>query len=96
MKLVGEQHGARIRRPPENRLIVVVPRKDAVAIGFEQPLRTEVTSYGEQAFGRCPINRGKTKILPIQAKHRHVRYVKRGKKTTLAERNGLLACAKKC
>jgi hypothetical protein len=35
MKLIGEQHGTRIRRPPENGLIVVVPRKDPVTVGFE-------------------------------------------------------------
>lgn len=35
MELVGEQHGARIGRPPENGLIIVVPRKDALSIGFE-------------------------------------------------------------
>jgi hypothetical protein len=96
MKLVGEQHGARIRRPPENGLIVVVPRKDPVSIGFEQPLRIEITSYREETVGGCPINRGKTKILSIQAKHHHVRYVKQREKAMLGERNGLLACAKKC
>lgn len=35
MELIGKQHGARIGRPPENRLIVVVPGKDALSIGFE-------------------------------------------------------------
>lgn len=35
VELVGKQDGARIRRPPENGLIVVVPGKDALSIGFE-------------------------------------------------------------
>ena len=35
MKFVGEQYGARIRRPPENGLIVVVPGEDALPIGFK-------------------------------------------------------------
>ncbi len=35
MKPVGKQHGAWIRRPPENGLIVVVPGKDAPSVGFE-------------------------------------------------------------
>lgn len=86
MEFAGEQYGARIWRPPENRLIVVVPREDPVTVGFEQPFRTEVASYGEKPFWRCPINRGETKVVPIQAKHRHVRYLTRRKKTTPGER----------
>ena len=35
MEFVRKQHGARIRRPPENGLIVVIPGKDALSIGFE-------------------------------------------------------------
>jgi hypothetical protein len=35
MELVREQHGARIRRPPENGLTVVIPGKDALSISFE-------------------------------------------------------------
>ena len=35
MKMVRKQYGAGIRRPPENGLIVVVPGKDALSIGFE-------------------------------------------------------------
>ncbi len=35
MEFAREQHGARIRRPPENGLIVVIPGKDALSIGFE-------------------------------------------------------------
>ena len=81
MELVRKQDGARIRRPPEDGLIVVVPGKDAMPIGFEQPLRTEIASYREETFRGCPINRWKTKFVPIQAEHHPVRYVKQGKKT---------------
>lgn len=35
MKLLGEQHGAGIRRPPENGLILVVPGENALSVGFE-------------------------------------------------------------
>ena len=35
----------------------------------------------QQAFGGCLIDRRKTKIVLFQAEHRHVRYVKRSKKT---------------
>jgi hypothetical protein len=65
MKLAWEQHGARIRRPPENRLIVVVPGENAMPIGFEETFRTEVAAYGQQAFGRRLLNWWKAKILPV-------------------------------
>jgi len=86
MKLFGEQHRAGIRRPPKNRLTVVIPGEDTVAVRFEETLRTKISTDGKEAFGGCLINRGKTKIVPIQTEHRQIRYVKRGKKTMLEER----------
>jgi hypothetical protein len=47
MKLVGKQHGARIRRPPQDGLVIVVPGENTVAVRFEETFRTEITSYGE-------------------------------------------------
>ncbi len=86
MKLVGEQHGAGIRRPPENGLIVVVPGENALSIGFEEPLWTKVSPYREEAVRGCSINRRETKIVRFQAEHRHVRYAKRSQKTMPGER----------
>ncbi len=38
MKLVGKEDGSRIGGPPQDGLVVVVPGKDTVAVGFEQSL----------------------------------------------------------
>ncbi len=50
MEFFGEEHGPGIGRPPQDGLIVVVPGKDAVALGFEQPFWSEVAADSEQAF----------------------------------------------
>ena len=36
MEFAGKEDGPGIGRPPQDRLIVAVPGKDAVAVGFEQ------------------------------------------------------------
>ena len=60
MKIFGKENGPGVGRPPQDRLIIAVPGKDAVAIGFEQPLWAQVAPNGEQAFGRRQINRRET------------------------------------
>jgi hypothetical protein len=50
MEFVGKEDGPGIGRPPQDRLIVAVPRKDAVSIGFEQSLRSQVAADGEQTI----------------------------------------------
>ncbi len=40
VELLGEEDGSGIGRPPQDGLIVAVPGKDAVAVGFEQSLRS--------------------------------------------------------
>ena len=49
--LLGEEHGARVRGPPEDGVARAEPGEDAVAVGVEQPLRAEVAADGEQAVG---------------------------------------------
>ena len=56
MKLIGKEDGSGIGRPPQDRLIVAVPGKDSVTVGFEQSLGSQVSSDCEQAFGRGRIN----------------------------------------
>src|SRR5262245_11243452 len=51
VEVFREEHRARIRRPPEDRLIFVIPGKDSVAIGFEQPFNPKIATDREQAFG---------------------------------------------
>lgn len=65
MQLFRKQHGSRIRRPPQNRLALIVPRENAVPVCFEETLRAEIPSYGKEAFGRSLINRWETKIVPV-------------------------------
>ena len=48
---VGREHGARIRRPPEQVDAVGGPREDAAAVGGQQRGRLEVAAAGEQAVG---------------------------------------------
>ena len=50
MEFVGKEHGPGIGRPPQDGLVFVVPREDAVAVGFEQPLGAQIAPDGEQAF----------------------------------------------
>jgi len=51
VEFFGEEHSAGIGRPPQDGLLVVVPGKDAVSIGFEQPLRAQIAPDGEQTVG---------------------------------------------
>jgi len=50
MKFVGKEDGPGIGRPPQDRLIVGVPGKDAVPIGFEQSFGSQVAADGEQTI----------------------------------------------
>jgi len=83
MKLVWEQYGARIRRPPQDGLVIVVPGENAVAVRFEETLWAEISANSQQSFGGGPIDRRETEIVRIQANHRQLRYWKRTKKTML-------------
>src|SRR6202044_2905361 len=53
VKLLREQHHARIRRPPKDRLLGGIPREDAALGGGEKPRRLEIAAGREQA-GRLP------------------------------------------
>ena len=44
----GNKHHARIRRPPQNRLLRRVPGEHAALIGGQQPRRPEVAARREQ------------------------------------------------
>jgi hypothetical protein len=35
VEFARKQYGSRIRRPPENGLIIVIPGKDALSVGFQ-------------------------------------------------------------
>ena len=50
MEFFGKEDGPGIGRPPQDGLVVAVPGKDAVPVGFEQPLWAQVASDGEQAI----------------------------------------------
>ena len=49
VQLFREQHHARVGRPPEERLSVLVPGEAAVPIGGQQALRAEVAAGRQQA-----------------------------------------------
>ncbi|MNN69617.1 hypothetical protein D3C81_1854230 [compost metagenome] len=51
VQFVGKQNGARIRRPPEDRLAFGKPWKTAVAIGRDQPIGRQVATGGQQPVG---------------------------------------------
>jgi hypothetical protein len=57
-----------------------------MSIRFEETLWAEISANGQQPFGGGPIDRRETETLLIQAIHRHVRYVKRGKKAISVKR----------
>ena len=47
MEFVGKENGPWVGRPPQDGLVVVVPGKDAVAVGFEQSFGLQVATDGE-------------------------------------------------
>src|SRR5688572_23622173 len=50
-ELAGQQHGAGIRRPPQDGLLSREPRKHAVAVRVDQPLGRQRTAHGQEAVG---------------------------------------------
>ncbi|KAG1437608.1 hypothetical protein G6F57_020180 [Rhizopus arrhizus] len=48
---LGAKHHARVRRPPQDRLALAEPWKDAAGIGVQQSYRVQVAAYREQAIG---------------------------------------------
>ena len=73
MEFVGKKDGPGIGRPPQDRLIVAVPGKDSVAVGFKQPLGSQVAPDGEQTFGRRRINGRETQISRVCTEPGHGR-----------------------
>ncbi|MNF66815.1 hypothetical protein D3C84_486130 [compost metagenome] len=51
MQFVRQQHRARVGRPPENWLAILVPGETAVAVRLHQPLGAQVAAGGKQAIG---------------------------------------------
>ena len=51
LQLGGEQNHARIGAPPQDRLVLAEPRKDAVSVGFQQSGYRQVAAGGKQAVG---------------------------------------------
>ncbi len=49
VEVARQQHTARIWRPPEQRLMLVIPRKNAVSIRVQQTLDAEVAAGSEQS-----------------------------------------------
>jgi len=47
VEILWKEHGPGIGRPPQDGLIVVVPRENAVAIGFEQSLWPQIAADSE-------------------------------------------------
>ena len=50
VEFVGKEDGSGIGRPPQDGLIVAVPGEDPMAVGFEQPLWSQIASDSEQAL----------------------------------------------
>ena len=50
-ELVGQEHGAGIRRPPQDRLLGREPGKYAATVGVDQPLGRQCPADGKQAVG---------------------------------------------
>src|ERR1043165_9188864 len=88
MEFVGKKDGPGIGRPPQDRLIVAVPGKDSVAVGFKQPLGSQVAPDGEQTFGRRRINGRETHISRVctEPEHGSTRYSTRREKATVSSR----------
>ena len=59
MEFVGKEHRPWVGRPPQDGLVVVVPGKDAVPVGFEQPFWSQVAPDGEQPSGDAKSTGGK-------------------------------------
>ncbi len=47
MEFIGKEHRPWVGRPPQDGLVVVVPGKDAVPVGFEQSFGLQVATDGE-------------------------------------------------
>src|SRR5262249_53529759 len=49
VQLVQLKDAARIGRPPQERILRPEPRKNTATVGFQQSLRAQVASHGDQA-----------------------------------------------
>ncbi len=49
MDLASFEDGARIGRPPQNRITLGKPREDAATVGVEQPAGRKIAAGGEQS-----------------------------------------------
>ncbi len=88
MEFVWKEDCPWIGRPPQDGLIVAVPGKDAMSVGFEQSFWSQVASDSKQAFRRCRIDRRETQIGRVCAEPEHgrARYAKRREKVTVSSR----------
>src|SRR5262249_84372 len=71
VEVFRKQHRTRIRRPPEDRLILVIPGKDSMTIGFEQPFSPKIATDRQQAFGLRLLNGREAEIRWISAQPDH-------------------------
>ena len=71
MKMFRKEDGARIGRPPEDRLTFVVPGKDAMTVRFQQPFRLKIAADGKQPVWRRMLDGGKAEIARISAQPDH-------------------------
>ncbi len=51
MQLIRIEHCARIRRPPQQRLAVLIPGEAAMSIGRQQPIGAQIASGRQKTVG---------------------------------------------
>ncbi|OIQ65256.1 hypothetical protein GALL_531890 [mine drainage metagenome] len=69
VQVAGAQHGARLRRPPEDGILRPVPGEDAAAVGQQEARQAEVAADGEETLlGLFGIGENE---FPPQANDRH-------------------------
>ena len=70
MKVTWLQHAAWIRRPPQQRLVLVVPGENAVSIGVKNAFNAEIAAGGQQGYdfeGAPPIQLATSRPLTPDA-----------------------------
>ena len=64
--LAGTNDQSRVKRPPKDRLVFVVPREDAVGIGHDEALGREVAAKGQKAISVGVVNRWEKAIVVVE------------------------------
>ena len=59
----GEKNEAGIGRPPDNLFLISVPGKDALTVGFQDPLRGKISTDGKDPALRGQMRRRKQNLL---------------------------------